>query len=307
MPIDTDLADDPPQSPTSDPPAADEPGGGAQANRRAHAFFWCELATAATISITGNATHAVLHAQTLTALAAAVAIVPPIALLAAVHGVTILLRAHVHTRLIHTLATLMTALIAVGAFRLSFTALRDLAGVAGIPGMDAWLWPLIIERSMTQATVAILALAHSPRAQKQASPAPRTLSAPSARLIEEFNLGADAEVAHVHGYNEPAHTITSPEGPHEPLGGEPPAGGWSRVATTICDRDPARRRDPTEVAIVLSKHFDQGRTPTQISREIRRSRSTVSRIISDAAQFGAVARSPKVRTDRRQINSPTQL
>lgn len=115
-----------------------------------------------------------------------------------------------------------------------------------------------------------------------------------ASLIEEFNLGADAEVVRVHDNNEPAHTITTPEGLYETLDGRPPDGGWSRVATTICDRDPARRRDPTEVAIVLSKHFDQGQTPTQISREIRRSRSTVSRIISNAAQFGAVARNSPV-------------
>ncbi|WP_067540401.1 hypothetical protein [Nocardia crassostreae] len=69
------------------------------------------------VGITGNATHAILHAQTLSAIAAAVAIVPPIALLAAVHAVAILLRAHARSNLIHALATLMTVLIAAAAFR----------------------------------------------------------------------------------------------------------------------------------------------------------------------------------------------
>lgn len=137
MPIDTDFADDLMLPFVPDHSATNGPDSGVHTSRRAHAFFWCELATAAAISITGNATHAVLHAQALTALAAAVAIVPPIALLAAVHGVTILLRAHVQALLVHTLATLMTVLIAVGAFKLSFTALRDLVGVAAVPGSEA--------------------------------------------------------------------------------------------------------------------------------------------------------------------------
>ncbi|MFF3570134.1 helix-turn-helix domain-containing protein [Nocardia jiangxiensis] len=51
----------------------------------------------------------------------------------------------------------------------------------------------------------------------------------------------------------------------------------------LCDRDPAGRRNPTEVANILARHHDHGRTPTQIARETGRSRSTISRIISDAA------------------------
>ncbi|WP_225732447.1 MULTISPECIES: DUF2637 domain-containing protein [unclassified Nocardia] len=129
---------------------------------RAHVFFWLVLATAATVSITGNATYAVLHAQGAPTVAAAVAIVPPVALLAAVHGVTILMRAHARAHITHLLASCMTVLIAAGAFWLSFTALRALAVLAGIPEREAWLWPLIIEGSMAQATVALLALAHSP-------------------------------------------------------------------------------------------------------------------------------------------------
>ena len=33
--------------------------------------------------------------------------------------------------------------LAAAAFVLSFTALRDLAVLAGIPGEQAWLWPLV--------------------------------------------------------------------------------------------------------------------------------------------------------------------
>nr|WP_030517753.1 hypothetical protein [Nocardia sp. NRRL WC-3656] len=55
---------------------------------RAHAFFWCVLVASATVSVTGNAVHAVLPAPA-PPIAGAVAVVPPIALLTAVHGVAI--------------------------------------------------------------------------------------------------------------------------------------------------------------------------------------------------------------------------
>lgn len=79
---------------------------------RAHTFFWSVLTAAATISITGNATQAVLHTTAAPAIAATVAVVPPLALLAAVHGVSILLSTHAHARGIHFMAAAMTALIA---------------------------------------------------------------------------------------------------------------------------------------------------------------------------------------------------
>ena len=137
---------------------------------RAHAFFWTVLTAAAIVSITGNATQALLHDTALPAVAAAVAVIPPLALLAAVHGVSVLLRAHAGARATHVIATAMTAFIAIGAFWLSFTALRSLAITAGVPHGEAWLWPLIIEGSMAQSTVALLALTMYPLAQHRRSP-----------------------------------------------------------------------------------------------------------------------------------------
>ncbi|MFI5719009.1 hypothetical protein [Nocardia sp. NPDC051750] len=64
-------------------------------------------------------------------LAAAVAVIPPLALLAAVHGVALLQRAHARARGTHLVATAMTAPIAAGAFWLAYTALRALAVTAG--------------------------------------------------------------------------------------------------------------------------------------------------------------------------------
>jgi hypothetical protein len=53
--------------------------------------------------------------------------------------------------------------VGAAAFRLSFATLRDLAVLAHIPGSDAWLFPLIVDGTIVQATLAWLVLAHSPQ------------------------------------------------------------------------------------------------------------------------------------------------
>ncbi|WP_206489280.1 DUF2637 domain-containing protein [Rhodococcus sp. KRD162] len=53
-----------------------------------------------------------------------------------------------------------TTLIALGAFWLSFTALRDLAVRSGVPAGQAWVWPLIVDGLVLVATVAVVALDH---------------------------------------------------------------------------------------------------------------------------------------------------
>lgn len=52
-----------------------------------------------------------------------------------------------------------TVLLAVGAFVLSFTALRDLAQRSGIDPELAWLWPLIVDGIIVVATISVFALA----------------------------------------------------------------------------------------------------------------------------------------------------
>jgi hypothetical protein len=48
--------------------------------------------------------------------------------------------------------------IALGGFWLSFTSLSDLAGSAGIPTSQAWVWPLIVDGMIVVATVSVMAL-----------------------------------------------------------------------------------------------------------------------------------------------------
>lgn len=256
---------------------------------RAHAFFWRVLITAAALSITGNATHAILHSPEHVAISAAVAVVPPGALLAAVHGVGVLLQAHTTARVTYLLATGMTFVIAIAAFRLSFSALSALALSAGVPSNQTWLLPLIVEGSTAQATVALLALAHAPTSHTHTAPAPDDADPfpvnKNENTLAGSHSGADSSAVRAHAPSDPDGTY---EGVCTPAVGKPPTRHWQEIATVICDRDPARRRDPVEVAAILALHYDDGWTPTEISRETGRSRSTVSRIISDAIHLDAV-------------------
>ncbi|WP_433622953.1 DUF2637 domain-containing protein [Nocardia sp. CA-120079] len=59
-------------------------------------------------------------------------------------------------------AVLVIVGVGAAAFRLSFTTLRDLAKLAHIPASDAWLFPLIIDGTIVQATAGALVLAKSP-------------------------------------------------------------------------------------------------------------------------------------------------
>lgn len=56
-------------------------------------------------------------------------------------------------------AVAITLGIGVASFVLSFAALADLAVRAGIPERLAWLWPLIVDGTIVQATMAVIALA----------------------------------------------------------------------------------------------------------------------------------------------------
>ncbi|MEV0047667.1 DUF2637 domain-containing protein [Nocardia rhamnosiphila] len=243
----------------------------------AQTFFWAVLITSAAVSITGNATQAVLHDTQWPAVAAVVAVIPPLALLAAVHGVAVLSRTHAHARGTYRLATAMTVLIAAGAFWLSFTALRSLAIIAGIPPGEAWLWPVIIEGSMGQATVALLSLARnhtsdddgtdtrlSPvhTANEVATVEDRNSTNGCTRCADELLAVRTPAAPVMHTPKSVLGTVrTPPELVVRTPGSQADAertlsGAGERtpenlalLAQQLCARDPAGRRDPDLVAL----------------------------------------------------------
>src|ERR1700682_2330300 len=130
-------------------------------HRRAVRFFWGFLIGATTISLAGNITHAGLSYTPRVVVQIGAATVPPIALLAAVHGIALAVRAGASGR-IYCWAVTAVAAIGTGAFTVSFLALRDLMRVIGYSTATAWIFPAIIDTAVAVSTLMLVALGDKP-------------------------------------------------------------------------------------------------------------------------------------------------
>jgi hypothetical protein len=130
-------------------------------HRRAVRFFWGFLIGATTISLAGNITHAVLSYIPRVVVQIGAATVPPIALLAAVHGIALAVRAGASGR-VYCWAVTAVAAIGTGAFTVSFLALRDLMRAIGYSSATAWIFPAIIDTAVAVSTLMLVALGDKP-------------------------------------------------------------------------------------------------------------------------------------------------
>jgi Protein of unknown function (DUF2637) len=130
-------------------------------HHRAVRFFWGLLIGATTVSLIGNITHAVLPYISRIVIQIGAAAVPPIALLAAVHGIALAVRAGASGR-VYCWAVTAVAAIGVGAFAVSFLALRDLMRAIGYSFETAWIFPAIIDTAVAVSTLMLVALGDKP-------------------------------------------------------------------------------------------------------------------------------------------------
>jgi hypothetical protein len=130
-------------------------------HRRAVRFFWGLLIGATTVSLLGNVVHAVLSYVPPVVIQIGAAAVPPIALLAAVHGIALAVRAGASGR-VYCWAVSAVAVIGVGAFAVSFLALRDLMQAIGYSNATAWVFPAIIDTAVAVSTLMLVALGDKP-------------------------------------------------------------------------------------------------------------------------------------------------
>jgi Protein of unknown function (DUF2637) len=111
------------------------------------------------------------------------AAVPPIALLAAVHGIALAVRAGASGR-VYCWAVSAVAAIGVGAFAVSFLALRDLMRAIGYSSATAWIFPAIIDTAVAVSTLMLVALGDKPARRTRTATAPASAqlkaSAPTA-------------------------------------------------------------------------------------------------------------------------------
>jgi hypothetical protein len=130
-------------------------------HRRAVRFFWGLLIGATAISLAGNITHAVLSYIPRVVVQIGAATVPPIALLAAVHGIALAVRAGASGR-VYCWAVTAVGVIGAGAFAVSFLALRDLMRAIGYSSATAWIFPAIIDTAVAVSTLMLVALGDKP-------------------------------------------------------------------------------------------------------------------------------------------------
>jgi hypothetical protein len=149
-----------------------------QHHRRAVRFFWGLLIGATLVSVTGNITHAVLPYVPHLVVQIGAAAVPPVALLAAVHGIALAVRAGASGR-VYCWAVGAVAAIGLGAFAVSFLALRDLMQAIGYSPATACIFPAIIDTAVAVATLMLVALGDKPARRPRTGKTPISTDSPT--------------------------------------------------------------------------------------------------------------------------------
>src|SRR5258707_4296462 len=145
---------------------------------RAVRFFWSLLIGATTLSLVGNIAHAVLPYIPRIVVQVGAAAVPPIALLAAVHGIALAVRAGASGR-VNSWSVGAVAAIGVGAFAVSFLALRDLMQAIGYSYTTAWIFPAIIDTAVAVSTLMLVALGEKPARRNRTATASASTQTPT--------------------------------------------------------------------------------------------------------------------------------
>ena len=241
-------------------------------HRRAVRFFWAWLLGATLLSLAGNISHALLTAPSGARwLAAAVAAVPPTVLLAAVHGVAVLVKANV-SGAVYRAAVTATAALAAGAFLLSFVALRDLAVLAGITPTLAPVLPLVIDLAVAVATIALVAVGDRPaRRSRSASPAATTTAPGTASPRRSSATPARALPA---AGDDSAATASSRDG----------SGQTARLAAELVAAKVTRQPVETVEAILIAHH--NGDPLNRIAAAVGVHHSAVKRVLEAAESLG---------------------
>ena len=147
-------------------------------HRRAVRFFWGLLIGATTVSLLGNVVHAVLPYIPTVVIQIGAAAVPPIALLAAVHGIALAVRAGASGR-VYRWAVAAVTTIGAGAFAMSFLALRDLMRAIGYSSATAWVFPAIIDTAVAVSTLMLVALGDKPARRTRTATVPASAQNPA--------------------------------------------------------------------------------------------------------------------------------
>ena len=245
-----------------------------RSHHRAVKFFWTWLILASWVSLSGNVTHAWLTAVPGTRwLAAAVAAVPPVVLLLSVHGLAVLAKATA-SGAVYRASVTATGGLAVGAFILSFVALRDLADIAGIRSSLAPVLPLVIDLAIGVATLALVAIGDKPARNRRSANGGAAASAATGATLSR---GA-ATPSPGSGANRTPDSTPAPS----PLGAALVADEATQELAAALVAEKITRQPVDVVARILVAHAR--RDPlNRIAKNVGVHHSAVSRVIEAAA------------------------
>lgn len=246
-------------------------------HRRAVRFFWAWLMLSTCVSLVGNVAHSWILAKPGTQwLAMGVAVVPPTVLLLAVHGLAALAKASTsgHT---YRVALAATAALALGAFLLSFVALRDLAVIAGIRPELAPVLPLVIDLAVGVATLALVAVGDKPARRSRNAPRGADAVAPFTARSASPNRGRPtAPSASQVAVERPGTAMRNAQG--------------AAVGAEESTRDLAAElvamkvtRQPVDVVMQILAAHHAGDPPNRIAKSMGVHHSAVSRVIEASA------------------------
>ncbi|MEV0357372.1 DUF2637 domain-containing protein [Nocardia sp. NPDC050697] len=205
-------------------------------------------------------------------------------------------------------AVLVIVTIGVAAFALSFAALKELAIMARTPAELAWLWPVIVDGTIIQATISMLVLASGPErrwflgvlvcgalvsvvgnsvhaamagehlpwwaAALVAAVAPVSLLVDTHGLAMLFRASNREPIPQAAAEPEPSPvTVSEPTPADSPRPAPAPA--------PVRRRKPAARRDPAKVARAIEMHADGVKFP-EIAAALGVSPSTARNYVGKA-------------------------
>lgn len=192
-------------------------------HHRAVRFFWGFLIAATVVSLIGNITHAVLSYIPQVVVQIGAAAVPPITLLAAVHGMGLAVRAGA-SGTVYRWSVSAVAAIGIGAFTVSFLALRDLMQAIGYSAATGWVFPAIIDTAVAVSTLMLVALGDKPPRRSRSVITSANTQTPATRgLAQSLTRSAktQAKSAAPGGRGVPASTSAQPDPAHTAQGSVP--------------------------------------------------------------------------------------
>jgi hypothetical protein len=185
-------------------------------------------------------------------------------LLAAVHGIAVLVKANA-TGAVYRTAVAATAALAGGAFVMSFVALRDLAVLAGTPPALAAIMPIVIDLAVAVSTIALVAVGDKPaRRTRTATPTATRTAPPNAAPVSVSATRGSA--------------VSAPL-PAQPADPDPTA----RVAADLVAAKATRQPVETVQAILIA--HQNGDPLNRIAADLRVHHSAVKRVL-EAAEHG---------------------